>query len=107
MKFVIEVAERLQSGLRDEDTVSRLGGDEFILVLPSTSADGAAHVAEKVLHAISLPYRVGPHELTITPSLGIAMYPADGETYETRPSGRCGHVPCQAGRYRDLPFFHP
>ena len=82
-ELLIQVAERLQSDLRDEDTVSRLGGDEFILVLPDTSADGAAHVAEKVLHSVSLPYRIGPHELTITPSLGIAMYPADGETYET------------------------
>lgn len=82
-ELLVEVAERLQAGLRDEDTVSRLGGDEFILVLPGTSAEGAAHVAEKVLHTVSQPYRIGPHELTITPSLGIAMYPADGQTYET------------------------
>ena len=82
-ELLIEVAKRQQSGLRDEDTVSRLGGDEFILVLPNTSADGAAHVAEKVLHTVSLPYRIGPHELNITPSLGIAMYPTDGENYET------------------------
>ena len=82
-ELLIEVAKRQQSGLRDEDTVSRLGGDEFILVLFNTSADGAAHVAEKVLHTVSLPYRIGPHELNITPSLGIAMYPTDGENYET------------------------
>lgn len=81
-ELLIQVAQRLQSELRDEDTVSRLGGDEFILVLPGATADGAAHVAEKILKALSCPYRIEQHELTITPSLGIAMYPADGESYE-------------------------
>lgn len=81
-ELLIQVAQRLQSGLRDEDTVSRLGGDEFILVLPGTGADGAARVAKKVLRSLSLPYCIEQHELTITPSLGIAMYPADGDSYE-------------------------
>ncbi|MBK7325095.1 MAG: EAL domain-containing protein [Propionivibrio sp.] len=81
-ELLIQVAWRLQSTLRDEDTVSRLGGDEFVLVLPGASVDGAAHVAEKLLKTLSQPYRVEQHELTITPSLGIAMYPADGATYE-------------------------
>ena len=81
-ELLIQVAERLKALLRDEDTVSRLGGDEFILVLPGASADGAAHVAEKVLAALSTPYRIEQHELTITPSLGIAMYPLDGTSYE-------------------------
>ena len=81
-ELLIQVAQRLQSVLRDEDTVSRLGGDEFILVLPGTGADGASHVAEKVLKSLSHPYRIEQHELTITPSLGIAMYPTDGDSYE-------------------------
>jgi len=80
--LLVLVAERLKALLRDEDTVSRLGGDEFILVLPGANDDGAAHVAEKVLKSLSLPYFIVQHELTITPSLGIAMYPADGDTYE-------------------------
>jgi diguanylate cyclase (GGDEF)-like protein/PAS domain S-box-containing protein len=82
-ELLVQVAERLKTTLRDEDTVSRLGGDEFILVLPGATADGAAHVAEKVLQALSQPYRIEQHELTITPSLGIAMYPADGDSYES------------------------
>lgn len=82
-ELLVQVSGRLKSLLRDEDTVSRLGGDEFILVLPATDAEGAGHVAEKVLDALSVPYRIEQYELAVTPSLGIAMYPADGATYES------------------------
>ena len=80
--LLIQVAERLRRAVRDEDTVSRLGGDEFIVVLPSTDADGAAHVAAKLLEVMAPAYRIEQHELTCSLSAGIAMYPADGESFE-------------------------
>ncbi|MDD4927799.1 MAG: EAL domain-containing protein [Gallionella sp.] len=80
--LLIEVAQRLRSSVRDIDTISRQGGDEFVLVLPGTDASGAAHVAEKLLEAVAHTYQIKPYELNITSSLGIAMYPADGEDFE-------------------------
>ena len=81
-QLLIKVAQRLTGAVREEDTVSRLGGDEFIVVLPSTDAAGAAHVAAKLLEIAAPPYRIEQHELTCTASMGIAMYPADGESFE-------------------------
>jgi diguanylate cyclase (GGDEF)-like protein/PAS domain S-box-containing protein len=77
------LAQRLRSVVREQDTISRLGGDEFILVLPSTDADGAAHVAGKLLEIAAQPYTLERHELTITPSIGIALFPADGADFDT------------------------
>jgi diguanylate cyclase (GGDEF)-like protein len=77
------VAKRMQCTVRDQDTVARLGGDEFILLLPDTNAEGAARVAQKLLQAISVPVTVETHELTVTPSIGIAIYPDDGCDAET------------------------
>ncbi|MEO8343529.1 MAG: MHYT domain-containing protein, partial [Gallionella sp.] len=81
--LLIEVAERLKSVMRGEDTVSRQGGDEFILVLAVTDADGAGHVAEKLLRTVAETCRIEQHELVITSSIGIAMYPDDGENFDT------------------------
>lgn len=81
-KLLIEVAKRLKTAIREEDTISRLGGDEFILFLPDTEADGAARVAEKLLNEASFSYKVLDHDLTVTPSIGIAMYPGDGESFD-------------------------
>lgn len=77
------VAARLLEEVRDQDTVSRWGGDEFILILPDCTAEGAAHVAEKLLLAFAMPYQVAQHELNTTPSIGIALYPADGDDFES------------------------
>ena len=82
-ELLIQLARRLKLALRDEDTISRLGGDEFILLLPGTDADGAAHVAAKLLEITSPPYCIDQHELTCTSSIGIALYPADGDTLES------------------------
>lgn len=81
-RFLMEVANRLASSIRDEDTVSRLGGDEFILVFPGTDADGAALIASKLIASVSKPYQIEHHELIGTPSIGIAIYPNDGDNFE-------------------------
>ncbi|MBV7431167.1 MULTISPECIES: EAL domain-containing protein [unclassified Acidovorax] len=81
--LLVAVAQRLQSLLRPQDTVSRLGGDEFLLLLPATSAPSAADMATRLLAAIAQPFQVDPYELTTTLSVGIAMYPADGDSFDT------------------------
>ncbi len=82
-QLLVVLAERMQSAVREQDTVARLGGDEFILLLPDTSAIGAARVAQKLLYSVSQPVQIGLHELAVTPSVGIAQFPKDGEDPET------------------------
>lgn len=82
-QLLMEVAKRIKASLRDEDTVSRQGGDEFMLILHATDANGAANVAAKLIEAISRPCQIGQYELIVTPSIGIAIYPHDGEDFET------------------------
>jgi diguanylate cyclase (GGDEF)-like protein/PAS domain S-box-containing protein len=81
--LLVEVAQRMQAAVREQDTVARLGGDEFVLLLPDTGAEGAARVAQNLQKTISEPVTVESHELTVTPSIGIAIYPNDGEDAET------------------------
>ncbi|SDT90709.1 bifunctional diguanylate cyclase/phosphodiesterase [Halopseudomonas salegens] len=72
------VAERLGNNLRDEDTLSRQGGDEFVLALPGADAAGAAHVAQRLLDSMAQPIQFADNTTTITASIGIAIYPMDG-----------------------------
>ncbi len=81
-ELLVTVAARLKAVVREVDTVARQGGDEFILVLPDTDSGGAAHVAEKLLENIAQPCQIEGFELSVTLSIGIALYPADGEDYE-------------------------
>ncbi len=81
--FLVEVGTRLKTVLRESDTASRRGGDEFILVLPDTDAQAAAATAEKLLQAIALPYQLEQYALIVTASIGIAIYPDDGECPES------------------------
>ncbi len=77
------VAERLKGCLRSSDTVSRLGGDEFTVILPEIPGKaGAARVAEKILNRINQPATLEHHQLSITTSIGIALYPVDTEKIE-------------------------
>jgi diguanylate cyclase (GGDEF)-like protein/PAS domain S-box-containing protein len=77
------VATRLASTLREEDTIARMGGDEFTVLLSRVDADGAAKIAAKLLETIALPIEIEGQELFITTSIGIALYPNDGESAET------------------------
>ena len=76
---LIEIARRLRSGMRTSDIVARLGGDEFVILLPQISApEDGERVAQKVLDLFTDPLRIGSHELRVTPSIGLAMYPEHG-----------------------------
>jgi diguanylate cyclase (GGDEF)-like protein/PAS domain S-box-containing protein len=78
------IGARLVNCVRAEDTVARMGGDEFTVLLAElTDRRGAAGVAQKVLEAVRHPVVVDEHELYVTTSIGIAIFPDDGEDAET------------------------
>lgn len=79
----MKVSKRLKPLLRQVDTLSRQGGDEFIVVLPGVSVDDAAHMAKRLLQAIEQPIKLENNELIITASIGIALYPDDGKDIDT------------------------
>jgi diguanylate cyclase (GGDEF)-like protein/PAS domain S-box-containing protein len=77
------VSKRLVAQVRHSDTVSRLGGDEFVvLVLEDSHAEHSTIAAEKILRALAEPHHLAGNELHITTSIGISLYPADGEDVE-------------------------
>ncbi|MEO8996592.1 MAG: EAL domain-containing protein [Nitrosospira sp.] len=73
------VADRMRASVRSVDTVSRVGGDEFVVLLSEIeTAEDAARVAEKLIFALSQPYLIEEHELLLTASIGICIYPDNG-----------------------------
>ncbi|WP_229797363.1 putative bifunctional diguanylate cyclase/phosphodiesterase [Jeongeupia chitinilytica] len=101
--LLIEVADRIRRCVRAQDTIARIGGDEFVLMLETASPDGAAAVAEKLVEAIDQPFTVQRHALSVSASIGIAIYPDDGRDqrelmvnadaamYHAKDSGRNGY----------------
>jgi len=78
------VAERLVNQLREGDTVCRIGGDEFVVVLPEiTRGADAAHVAQKIIETLCEPVVLDGRDITVTPSIGISVFPEDGSDAET------------------------
>lgn len=82
-KLLRRVARRLQAVLRDTDIPSRQGGDEFVILLPNIDHNGAAVVAQKILEEIAKPYKILSHELNVTCSIGITLYPDQGSDLES------------------------
>ncbi len=81
--LLVELAKRLRETLREGDTISRLGGDEFIFLLPNVDEMGAEKVAEKLLYAVNQPFQFGRYDLNVSASMGIAVFPDDGEDLES------------------------
>lgn len=78
-KVLVEVASRLQQCLRQIDTASRVGGDEFVLLLAQVDGTGAETVARRTLNAMLRPIVVDGMSFSLTCSIGISMYPEDGQ----------------------------
>jgi diguanylate cyclase (GGDEF)-like protein/PAS domain S-box-containing protein len=79
-QVLIEVAQRIKSCLRQSDTAARMGGDEFVLLLHDTDALGAEAIVQRVLQCLCEPIVLNDLSLTVTSSIGIALYPVDGLT---------------------------
>ena len=81
---LIEVARRLKALCRSADTLARLAGDEFVLLVEGAgNAEAASGIASRVLTALARPIRAGGQEIDVAASLGLALYPGDGGDVET------------------------
>jgi diguanylate cyclase (GGDEF)-like protein len=81
---LVEVARRLKNSLRSSDTVARMGGDEFVVLLEKTGSDGEiAEVAQKLLSVIRVPIEAGLHHTSVSASFGIAIFPVDAQDQQT------------------------
>jgi len=75
-----DVALRIQDCLRESDTAARIGGDEFVILLPAIETQqDAGKVGEKILHALNQPFALAGHTLQISASIGVAVYPEHGK----------------------------
>lgn len=82
--LLCEVANRLMKSVRLEDTVARLGGDEFVVLLDTpTDIEQAVAVADKILGILRKPYQLGTQTRTVSVSIGVSLYPSNGEDMET------------------------
>ncbi len=82
-KLLKKLAARLANAVREQDTVARVGGDEFVLVLPGDSAEGADVLCARLLQIVARPFEVNNTEVSVTASIGIAIFPPDGLDFET------------------------
>ncbi|AHF02845.1 diguanylate cyclase [Marichromatium purpuratum 984] len=103
-----EAAERMQGQLRDSDTLARVGGDEFVVLLEDADcARRAGRVANRLLQVFGPPFQVGKDRLQVSASIGISLYPADGTDPDTllRHADIAMYEAKSRGR-NDFQFFH-
>lgn len=108
-ELLVEVAHRLREAVRDSDVVARLGGDEFVIMLTGVEHTSAvATVAEKLVLNIADPYRIGGHDVYTSPSIGISIFPTDGDNEETlmKNADAAMYHAKSAGR-NNFQFFNP
>lgn len=83
-RLLLEVADRFSNMVRGSDTVARIGGDEFVVLMDEiSSSDDAVHLAERLIGSLETPIEIDGRDLFTTPSIGIALYPRDGNETET------------------------
>ncbi|MCZ8523965.1 MULTISPECIES: bifunctional diguanylate cyclase/phosphodiesterase [Paenibacillus] len=79
-RLLTAAAERMEAALGNQGSVYRMGGDEFILLLPGMSSDDASVLMKRMMKVLSMPYLYEGNELLLTPSIGMSSYPQDGDT---------------------------
>jgi diguanylate cyclase (GGDEF)-like protein len=101
--LLVEVAKRICSVMRAQDTVARLGGDEFVMLVELKEPDDAMTIADKLVNIVNESFHVQKHDLRVSASIGIAIYPEDGNNrhdlvvnadaamYHTKRAGRNGY----------------
>ncbi|WP_066315539.1 EAL domain-containing protein [Bacillus sp. FJAT-29814] len=82
-KLLIEVAERMTACLYDKDIVFRQGGDEFIIIVKDANREVASLVSKKILEVLSEPFQIEDYDIFTSPSIGISLFPEDGDNVET------------------------
>ncbi|KMK08495.1 putative bifunctional diguanylate cyclase/phosphodiesterase [Pluralibacter gergoviae] len=102
-RLLVAVTERLQIPLKEQFTLARIGGDEFVLLAEIDAPEDAARLAGTLVATIDRPFSIGRYELVVTLSIGIALYPLDGQSerdlmfnadaamYHTKHAGRNGY----------------
>jgi len=104
-----QVARRIEDAVRAVDTVSRLGGDEFIVILGELAgSEDAVRVADKIIQALAQPVHAQGHDLRVTPSIGVSLYPDDGlEALQLMKNADTAMYHAKASGRNNFQFFAP
>ncbi|MBC7684500.1 MAG: EAL domain-containing protein, partial [Bdellovibrionales bacterium] len=107
--LLVEAARRIRSCVRESDTVARLGGDEFTVILSELiEVDAVDKIAQKIIHAMQVPFQLGEEQAFVSASIGITLYPDDGRDVDDllKHADQAMYVAKGAGRNR-FSYFTP